>query len=91
MDIRDYYMREKSEIQKAKDKILENMMKQQGLYDLYYLGQISVVESLVNYIDKDYCKILLKSLVDSSETSDEIKKLSSNLFEKYSKEPKFEL
>lgn len=91
MDIRNYYIREKSGIQKAKDNILENMMKQQGLYDMYFLGQISIIEVLVNYIDKDYCKILLNNLIDSSETSDEIKKLTKELIEKYNQVAKFEL
>ena len=91
MDIRNYFIKEKSEIQKAKDSIMEKLTKQQGLYDMYFLGQINVVESLVNYIEKDYCIAFLKSLADSTETSDDIKKLASDLIEKYSEDPKFEL
>lgn len=91
MDIRNYYMRKKSDIQIAKDDIMENIMKQQGMYDMYFLGQISVVETLVNYIDKEYSISLLKSLTDSTDTSETIKKLANDLIDKYSKEPKFEL
>jgi hypothetical protein len=91
MDIRDYYIKKKSEIQIAKDEIMENIMKQQGMYDMYFLGEIGTVEMLINYIDKDICIALLTGLVESEETSDTIKKLAKDLIEKYSKEPKFEL
>lgn len=91
MDIRDYYIQKKSEIQIAKDKIMEDIMKQQGMYDIYYLGCIGTIETLVNYIDKDYSITFLKGLSESSDTSEIIKKLAKDLIEKYSKEPKFEL
>ena len=91
MDIKDYYIRKKSDIQIAKDEIMENIMKQQGMYDMYFLGQISVVEMLINYIDKEYSIALLNSLTESTDTSETIKKLSKDLIDKYSKEPKFEL
>ena len=91
MDIRDYYVRKKSEIQIAKDDIMDNIMKQQGMYDMYFLGYINAIETLVNYIDKEYCVLLLKGLVESEDISETIKKLANDLIDKYSKEPKFEL
>lgn len=91
MDIRKYFIKEKSEIQIAKDEIMENILKQQGMYDMFYLGEISTLETLVNYIDKDYCITMLKALVESNDTSETIKTLANNLIKKYSKEPKFEL
>lgn len=91
MEFKDYYIRKKSDIQIAKDEIMDNIMKHQGMYDMYFLGQISVVETLVNYIDKEYSITLLKSLAESSDTSETIKKLSNDLIKKYNEEPKFEL
>lgn len=91
MDIRDYFIKEKSEIQKAKEQITENIMKQQGMYDMYYLGCIGTIETLVNYIDKDYSITFLKGLVETKDTSEIIKKLAKDLIEEYSQEPKFEL
>jgi hypothetical protein len=91
MEFRDYYIRKKSEIQIAKDEIVENIMKQQGMYDMYFLGYIAVIETLVNYIDKEYTLALLKNLTESPETSEIIKKLANDLIDKYSKEPKFEV
>lgn len=91
MEFRDYYIRKKSEIQIAKDKIMDNIIKQQGMYDMYALGYINAIETLVNYIDKELCLVMLKGLVESEDTSDVIKKLANDLIEKYSKEPKFEL
>ena len=91
MEIRDYYIKKKSEIQIAKDEIMENIIKQQGIYDMYFLGYIGAIETLVNYIDKEYCILILKGLVKSEDTSETIKKLANDLIEKYSKEPKFEL
>ena len=91
MEFRDYYIRKKSEIQIAKDEIVENIMKQQGMYDMYFLGYIGAIETLVNYIDKELCTVMLKGLVESKDTSETIKKLANDLIEKYSKEPKFEL
>ena len=91
MDIRNYFIKEKSEIQIAKDEIMENIMKQQGMYDMYYLGCIGTIETLVNYIDKDYSIAFLKGMIESKETSETIKKLAKDLIEKYTKEPKFEL
>lgn len=91
MDIRDYFIKKKSEIQIAKDEIMDNIMKQQGVYDMYYLGCIGTIETLVNYIDKDYSIAFLKELMETKETSETIKKLANVLIEKYSKEPKFEL
>lgn len=91
MDIRDYYIRKKSDIQIAKDEIMENIMKQQGMYDMYYLGCIGTIETIVNGVDKMICIALLTNLAESSDTSETIKKLSKDLIEKYSKEPKFEL
>jgi polysaccharide deacetylase 2 family uncharacterized protein YibQ len=91
MEFKDYYIRKKSDIQIAKDDIMDNIMKQQGMYDMYFLGQISVVETLVNCIDKEYSIALLTGLTDSTKTSETIKKLAKDLIDKYSKEPKFEL
>ena len=91
MELRDYFIKKKSEIQIAKDEIMDNIMKQQGIYDMYYLGCIGTIETLVNYIDKDYSITFLKGLVETKETSETIKKLANDLIEKYSKEPKFEL
>ena len=91
MDIRDFYIKKKSEIQIAKDEIMDNIMKQQGMYDTYFLGYIGSIETLVNYIDKEYCILILKGLVKSEDTSEAIKKLANDLIEKYSKEPKFEI
>jgi hypothetical protein len=91
MDIRDYYIQKKSETQIARDKIIDNIIRQQGMYDMYFLGYIDVIQTLVNYIDKDYTIALLNNLTESSDTSDTIKKLAKDLIEKYSKEPKFEL
>ena len=91
MDIRDFYIKKKSEIQIAKDEIMDNIMKQQGMYDMYFLGYIGAIETLVNYIDKECIIALLEGLAESEETSETIKKLSNDLIEKYSKEPKFEL
>ncbi len=91
MDIKDFYIRKKSEIQIAKDEIMENIMKRQGMYDVYFLGYVGAIETLVNYIDKEYSIALLQELVKSKETSETIKKLANDLIEKYSEEPKFEL
>lgn len=91
MELRNYFIKKKSEIQIAKDEIMDNIMKQQGMYDMYFLGEISLIETLVNYIDKEYCILILKGLVESEETSETIKKLANSLIEKYSKNPKFEL
>lgn len=74
MDIRDYFIKKKSEIQIAKDEIMDNIMKQQGMYDMYYLGCIGTIETLVNYIDKDYSIAFLKELMETKETSETIKK-----------------
>lgn len=86
MDIKDYYIQKKSDIQIAKDEIMENIIKQQGMYDIYHLGMISIIEAIVDGIDKMICIALLTNLVDSKDTSETIKKLASNLIEKYSKE-----
>lgn len=91
MDIRNFYIKEKSEIQIAKEDIMENIIKQQGMYDMYYLGCIGTIETLVNYIDKDYSIAFLEGMVETKDTSETIKKLAKDLIEKYSKEPKFEL
>ncbi len=90
MDIKNYFIKDKSEVQKIKDEILENILKQQGIYDMYFLGQINTIQTLINYIDKEYCIIILKGLIDSNDTSETIKNLSKKLIEKYNKEPKFE-
>jgi len=91
MEFKDYYIRKKSDIQIAKDDIMDNIMKQQGMYDMYHLGMISIIETIVNGVDKMICIALLTNLAESSDTSETIKKLSKDLIEKYSKEPKFEL
>lgn len=91
MDIKDFYIKKKSEIQIAKDEIMDNIMKQQGMYDMYFLGEIGTIEMIVNYIDKDICIALLNGMLESNEASEIIKKLAKDLIEKYSKEPKFEL
>lgn len=91
MDIKDYFIKKKSEIQIAKEKITDDIMKQNGMYDMYFLGEIGTIETIVNYVDKEICIALLTGLIESNEASETIKQLSKDLIEKYSKEPKFEL
>ena len=90
MNIEEYYIKKKSNIQIAKDKIMEDIMKQQGLYDMYFLGELSAVEMLINYVDKDTCFALLVQIIKSDETSENIKKLANDLIKKYENEPKLE-
>ena len=89
MGIRDFYM--KSEIQRARDNVVNDILKQQGMYDMFYLGQIATIESLINYIDKEICLAYLKGLVEGEDINKTIKDLSQKLIDKYIKEPKFEL
>lgn len=91
MEFKDYYTRKKSEIEIAKDEIINNFMIQNGMCDMYHLGMIAIIETIVNGVDKMICIALLTNLVESSDTSETIKKLSRDLIEKYSKETKSEL
>lgn len=91
MEFKDYYTRKKSEIEIAKDAIINNLMIQNGMCDMYYLGMISLIEVISDGIDKEICVALLMNITESKETSETIKKLAKDLIEKYSKEPKFEV
>lgn len=91
MDIKDYCIKEKSETQKKWEKVFENIMRQQGIYDAFYLGQINAIETLSDYIDKDVCIGYLNQFVTAEDVSESVKELASNLMKKYRKELKFEL
>jgi len=81
----------KTKLDELKEDVWNDYYKRLGLLNAYQLGQISVIETLVNYIDKEYITILLNNIKNDKETSDKVKKVVEELLDKYSKEPKFEL
>jgi hypothetical protein len=87
----NYKIVKKSRLDELKDDVWQDYYKRLGLLDAYQLGQISIVESLVNYIDKEYCTIILKDIKGYKDTSGKIKEVVAELLDKYNKEPKFEL
>lgn len=87
----DYKIVKKTKLDELKEDVWNDYYKSLGLLNAYQLGQISVIETLVNYIDKEYITILLNGIKNEKETSDKVKKVVEELLDKYSKEPKFEL
>lgn len=87
----DYKIVKKTKLDELKEDVWNDYYKRLGLLNAYQLGQISVIETLVNYIDKEYITILLNGIKNEKETSDKVKKVVEELLDKYSKEPKFEL
>jgi hypothetical protein len=83
MDIREYYR--KSEIQRAREKVIDEILMQQGMNNMYYLGQITAIENLKDYIGKEIIIAFLKAITEGEgkDISETIKDLARKLIGKY--------
>lgn len=90
--INDYFMQHKTDLQKAKDKVTDDITNQyfhqSGMIDMYYMGQLNILESIFTRTDKYLAKGLL-DLLDSYnnlDISDNIKNVAKELYKKLQKE-----
>jgi hypothetical protein len=87
MNIED--MKRESKIESARNKITKDIYIKLGLNDMYYLGQLNVLENLIkathkeDYPDKKCYYELVKTFVTSGDASDNVKNYAQLILDIY--------